>query len=199
MSVPTNRMRGRYWISVSAFLFDSPSWRVSWGWVVPLVLEALGVDTAFPYRVPIVDRVSDCRTPVCRPRFRFLEVRHPPPILSASPWTQETRGGCGWPKFVSEKLWGKLFGTGKRRHYERGFFNGGISRISKISKFSKSLENGRILLYFPQSGGSLEYLESQNSLESRDTRKWTFLKWPLSKRPLFSEPELHGPGKPWRP
>ena len=55
------------------------------------------------------------------------------------------------------------FGTGKKGHYERGLFTGGISRISKISKFSR---NGRILLCFPQSGGSLESLESLNSLES---------------------------------
>ena len=32
-----------------------------------------GVDTEFPYRVRIVDRGVDCRDPVCRHRFRFLE------------------------------------------------------------------------------------------------------------------------------
>ena len=58
----------------------------------------------------------------------------------------------------------------KRGHYERGLFSGGISRISKESLDSlespESLDNGRILLCFPESGGSLETLESLNSLES---------------------------------
>ena len=39
MSVST--MRGRYWNSVSAFFLDSLQWRVTWGWVDSLVLEAL--------------------------------------------------------------------------------------------------------------------------------------------------------------
>ena len=34
---------------------------------------ALGVDTEFPYQVRIVDRGVDCRDPVCRHRFRFLD------------------------------------------------------------------------------------------------------------------------------
>ena len=37
------------------------------------VCVAPGVDTEFPYRVRIVDRGVDCRDPVCRHRFRFLE------------------------------------------------------------------------------------------------------------------------------
>ena len=37
------------------------------------VRVAPGVDTEFPYRVRIVDRGVDCRDPVCRHRFRFLE------------------------------------------------------------------------------------------------------------------------------
>ena len=32
------------------------------------------VDAEFPYRVRIVDRGVDCRDPVCRHRFRFLDV-----------------------------------------------------------------------------------------------------------------------------
>ena len=34
-----------------------------------------GVDTEFPYRVRIVDRGLDCRDPVCRHRFRFLDTK----------------------------------------------------------------------------------------------------------------------------
>ena len=40
----------------------------------------------------------------------------------------------------------QCFGTGKRGHYERGLFAGGISRVSKFSRISlyslESLENG---------------------------------------------------------
>ena len=53
----------------------------------------------------------------------------------------------------------------------------------------ESLENGRILLCFPQSGGSLKSLESLNSLESLEKFKWTFLKRPLFQKTPFSEPE----------
>ena len=37
------------------------------------VRVAPGVDTEFPYRVRVVDRGVDCRDPVCRHRFRFLD------------------------------------------------------------------------------------------------------------------------------
>ena len=38
------------------------------------VCVAPAVDTEFPYRVRIVDRGVDCRDPLCRHRFRFLET-----------------------------------------------------------------------------------------------------------------------------
>ena len=38
---------------------------------------APGVDTELPYRVRIVDRGVDCRDPVCRHRFRFLDEQQP--------------------------------------------------------------------------------------------------------------------------
>ena len=72
---------------------------------------------------------------------------------------------CVGPAEIPMPL-GPFFGTGKRGHYERGLFTGEISRISKISKFARISRNGRILLCFPQSGGSLESLESLHSLES---------------------------------
>ena len=50
-------------------------------------------------------------------------------------------------------------GTGTRGHYERGLFTGGISRISKSLNSLESLENGRLLLYFEESGRSLKSLE----------------------------------------
>ena len=51
----------------------------------------------------------------------------------------------------------------------------------------ESLENGRVLLSFPQSGGSLKSLESLSSLESLENA--TSLKRPLFQRTPFSEPE----------
>ena len=53
----------------------------------------------------------------------------------------------------------------ERGHYERGLFTGGISRISNLKSLD-SLENGRIVLCFSQSGGSLESLTSLHSLDS---------------------------------
>ena len=80
-----------------------------------------------------------------------------------------------------------ISGTGKRGHFERGLFTGGISRISKSSLSSlESLENGRILLCVPRSGGFLEFLKSLNSLESLENG--LFCKDPFSKRPLFLNP-----------
>ena len=64
--------------------------------------------------------------------------------------------------------------TGKRGHYERGLFTGEVSRISKISKFSRILGNGQILLCFPWSGGSLESRTSKFSGIS--TVKWGLLR-----------------------
>ena len=56
-----------------------------------------------------------------------------------------------------------IVGTGKRGHSERGLFTGGsLESLNSL----ESLENGRILLYFPRSGSSLKSLESLNSLES---------------------------------
>ena len=50
-------------------------------------------------------------------------------------------------------------GTGKRGHYERGLFTGGISRISKFSRISGKWSD------FPQSGDSLESPKSVESPE----------------------------------
>ena len=57
----------------------------------------------------------------------------------------------------------RILGPGKRGHYERGLFAGGISRISKISGISRKWSDSPL---FPESGGSLKSLESLNSLES---------------------------------
>ena len=65
-----------------------------------------------------------------------------------------------------------------RGHYERGLFTGGISR--------ESLENGWILLCFPQSRGSLE------SLEMGFSEKTPFPKDPFffRTREVLSRPAL---------
>ena len=49
------------------------------------VCVACGVDTEFPYRVRIVDRGVDCRDPVCRHRFRFLEGSNSQQVLNPTP------------------------------------------------------------------------------------------------------------------
>ena len=68
---------------------------------------------------------------------------------------------------------------------EKGVITKGVSSPEKSLESLKSLNsleslgNGRNLLSFPQSGGSLETLESRISKFSRISRKWTFLKRPL--------------------
>ena len=53
-------------------------------------------------------------------------------------------------------------GTGRRGHYERGLFNGGISRLSKISRFSRISREWLDTSLFPQhlrfSAGSCGFL-----------------------------------------
>ena len=71
MSVST--MRGRYWNSVPAFLLDSLQWRVTWGCVYSLVFEA-SRQSILNFRIGLLSSIrGDCRTPVCRPHFRFLD------------------------------------------------------------------------------------------------------------------------------
>ena len=45
--------------------------------------------------------------------------------------------GATLKKTIVGTDFGRIVGTGKRGHYERGLFTGGISRISKISRFSR--------------------------------------------------------------
>ena len=93
-------------------------------------------------------------------------------------------------------------GTGGRGHYERGLFTGGISRIFIKSLDSlESLENGRIFLCFPQSGGSLKSLNSLESLENRLSEKTPFPKDPFFRTRKRLETEgvtlrMFGPPSP---
>ena len=85
------------------------------------------------------------------------------------------------------------FGTGKRV-ITKGVFSLEESQASQKSQTSlNSREYGWLLLYFPQSGGSLKSLESLNSLESLENG--LFWKDPFSKRPLFPNPKLGGAWK----
>ena len=79
-----------------------------------------------------------------------------------------------------------IIGTGKRGHYERGLFAGGISRISEISKFSRISRNWSDSPLFSRVWGFSKI--SRISEFSRISRRWTFLKRPLT--PL-SEPDLN--------
>ena len=48
----------------------------------------------------------------------------------------------------------------------KGVITKGVFSLDESLESQKSLENGRIPLYFPQSGGSLESLNSLESLEN---------------------------------
>ena len=69
----------------------------------------------------------------------------------------------------------------KKGSYARGLFAGGISRISKISKFSRI--SGK------WSDPPLFSRVWEFSKFSRISRKWTFLKRPLFQKTPFSEPD----------
>ena len=101
----------------------------------------------------------------------------------------------GVPKLLDEeekkahkhKLFGLVrlrIGTGEGVITE-GVFS--LEESLESLKSLESLEHGRILLCFPQSGGSLESL---NSIESLDNR--LFCKDPFSKRPFFPNPREVG-------
>ena len=69
------------------------------------------------------------------------------------------------------------------RRFSRDWKNGSVRKpfkevfsLEESLESLKSLENGRTLLCFPESGGSLESLE------------WTFLKRPLFQKTPLSEP-----------
>ena len=81
---------------------------------------------------------------------------------------------------------------------EKGIITEGVFSMEASLESLNSLEpleNGRILLYFPESGSSLESLESLNSLESPEmdfSEKTPFPKDPFFKRPLFLNPMFPG-------
>ena len=78
-----------------------------------------------------------------------------------------------------------VFGTGKRGHYERGLFTGGISRISKVSRFSRISKKWSDSPLFSTVWGFSKIIRI-----SKFSRKWTFLKRPLFQKTPFSEPEV---------
>ena len=73
-----------------------------------------------------------------------------------------------------------LVGTGKRGHYERGLFTGGISKISRFSRISRKWSGSPL---FSRVWGFSRIFKF-----SRISRKWTFLKRPLFQKTPFSEP-----------
>ena len=75
----------------------------------------------------------------------------------------------------------------KRCHYERGLFNGRISQVSNISKFSRISRKWWGYPLFSTVWGFLRI--SRITKFSRVSRTWTFLKGCLSKKTPFSEPE----------
>ena len=59
-----------------------------------------------------------------------------------------------------------LAGVALHSGAEKGVITKGVVSLEESLQSLESPENGQILLCFPQSGGSLESLDSQNSLES---------------------------------
>ena len=94
----------------------------------------------------------------------------------------------GFPAVLSrefqEHVW-ERFGrlSGKRGHYERGLFAGGISRISKISRFSGFSRKWSDSPLF--STVWVFSRISRISKFSRISRNGLFWEDPFSKRPLF--------------
>ena len=81
--------------------------------------------------------------------------------------------------------------TGKRGHIKRGLFTGGISRISRMSKFSGISRKLSDSPFFCPDWGLSRI--SRISKFSRFSRKWTFLKRPLFQKAFFSEPCSQNP------
>ena len=76
-------------------------------------------------------------------------------------------------------------GTGKRGHYERGFFSGGISKVSKFSKFSRVSRKWSASPLFSRVWRFCEISRISKSKLSRTSRNSTFLKRPLFQKTPF--------------
>ena len=82
MSVST--MRGRYWNSVSVFLLDSLQWRVTWGWVYSLVLEA-SRQSVLNFRIGFLSSIGGRLPYPCLPTpFPILRRQEALPLSHAS-------------------------------------------------------------------------------------------------------------------
>ena len=128
-----------------------------------------------------------------------------PKYVTSPPWACFSEGILWWPWMQTQRArrgicmsrgknccdtilgltrgWFPIQGSGP----EKGVITKGVFSLEESLKSLDSLEileNGRNVLCFPQSGGSLEYLESLNSLENG-----LFWKDPFSKRPLFPNPK----------
>ena len=114
-------------------------------------------------------------------RFGFWRLRSASVILID--WTVSLKNKELWPihgcPFV-EPLLSLSRDWQKGSYYERGPFVGGISRISKISEFSRLSRKWSDSPFF-----STVWWFSRISKFSRSSRKWTCLTDRFSKRPLF--------------
>ena len=131
-------------------------------------------------------------------------LESPLPVDSKTALSKEGKCNISAQPAIYDNLWarglepevGTLFGgpaailctrTRERKKDERGLFTGGISRISKISTFSRISRKWSDSPLFSTVWGSSKI--SRISKFSRISRKWTFLKRPLFQKTPFSEPE----------
>ena len=77
----------------------------------------------------------------------------------------------------------------RKGHYERGLFTGGISRISKFSKFSRISGKWSDSPFFSTVWGFSKICRISQFF-STIYRKWTLLKRPLFPKTPLSEPEI---------
>ena len=131
----------------------------------------------------------------CKSSFRPREqkspkslLHHPNPLLH---WCdmglhRVVVGRLNVSSFMGSQASKTLFGCGKRGHYERGLFTGGISRTSTISEFSRISRERPDSPLFSTAWGFSRISRTSNSLQSLENGH--FRKDPFSKRPPFPNP-----------
>ena len=122
-------------------------------------------------------------------RFALHGKRPLPNSRFCAPFLPLIHGLCAFFRLLLTPLSTSRFARLRKdiRDRKKGSLRKGLEESLKSLDSLQSLESGRTLFRFPQSGG-LESLRF--SRFSRISRKWTFLKRPLFQKTPFSEPEV---------